>query len=164
MDSNYLIDNSEELQLLSRFGKILSHISRVNVLVLIFQNDNKVSRSYLLSFIPKHLDKHIEELQNMGLIYEFESDSEINYSVDMELYGQLKETFEKFLIDGVKKLQNAKVNSITQNDMIISTNEVITPTSSSFTNKVASNAKKIEEQSLDKKSEDSDLLSFIKKD
>lgn len=164
MDSNYILDNSEELQLLSRFGRILSHISRVNILVLLFQNDNKVSKNYLISYVPKHLDKHIEDLQNMGLIYEFEADNEIHYSVDMELYGQFKETFEKFLIDGVRKLQNAKVNMITQNDIIISTNEVITPSSTSFTNKIANNAKKIEEQSFDKNIHDSDLLSFIKKD
>jgi DNA-binding MarR family transcriptional regulator len=99
MDNILNKELAQDIQLLSKFGKLLSHPARIIIITMIARNGNKLPVALVndLGYSPKSLNKHIEELTSIGLIYvrKNEHKNEI-YSLDLDVYSQLKEIFDKF--------------------------------------------------------------------
>lgn len=115
---DYLLNKelAEDIQLLSKFGKLLSHPARINIITMIARNGNKLPISLVkeLGYSPKSTEKHIEELLNIGLIYirKNERKEEI-YALDLEVYSQFKELFDKFFNTSWGLIQNKNIKTTT---------------------------------------------------
>ena len=107
---------AEDIQLLSKFGKLLSHPARIIIITMIARNGNKLPISLLddLGYSPKSLKKHIEELTSIGLIYVRKNEhKEEIYALDLDVYSQLKEIFDKFFNTSWGLVQNKNIKTTT---------------------------------------------------
>lgn len=92
-----MVGNTEELQLLVKFSKLLSHIARVNMLVHIFNNNNSASIAELKSIATNNAEKHISELTYLGLINKKEVNGNLIYSIDSDVFSQFSAVLGNFL-------------------------------------------------------------------
>ena len=105
---------SEDIQLLSKFGKLLSHPVRINIITMIAQSGNKLLENKLsvLDVAPNALEKHLDDLMNIGLVSIRKNEKkELYYYLEVEVYGQFRELFEKFFNTAWGMIYNRNINS-----------------------------------------------------